>query len=166
MGMHSKAQSDFLDPKELRLRRDPPGTVRATVGKAEYVGVTAKWLFPFSKPGRFLALNDSEGKEIGVVRDPEALSSQTRQVLLEEAEKAHYAPRISKIKAITEAFGVTEWEVETNEGSRRFQVRGGRESIRVVGCRVVVTDVDDNRFEIGDLRALDRKSQALLDQYL
>jgi hypothetical protein len=58
-----------------------------------------------------------------------------------------------------EEFGYIYWEVETDRGSRRFTTKGHHDSVMpITDTRVLVLDVDGNRFEIPDFNALDVKS--------
>ena len=157
---------EYLDGREPRLQSGPSGTAKLVVEGGQHEEVTVTRLFPFSNPRHFFAIHDAQGEEIGVVRDPEALDPQSRRVLVEEAEKTRLVPKILKIKSITEIGGTTEWDVETSQGPKRLEVKGGRENTRVAGRRVIVTDADDNRFEVADMEQLDKRSRALLGQYL
>lgn len=166
MSSDSDRRWEYLDARRPQLRREPSGTASLVMEGAQHEEVTVTRLFPFSNPRHFLAIHDAQGEEIGVVKDPEALDTQSSRVLFEEAEKTRLVPKIVKIRNITEIGGITEWDVETSQGPKRLEVRGGRENTRVAGRRVIVTDEDDNRFEVADMEQLDKRSRALLDQYL
>ena len=161
-----RGESGFLDPTQLKLYREPSGTFKLVLGEAEYPGIAMVRLFPLSNPKHFLVINDSEGREIGVIKDPEELERETREIVLEAAEKAYHICGITKIKSLKDVFGIAEWEVETTEGFRSFEVRGGRDNIRIIGRRAIITDVEGNRFEIADRDRLDSKSRSLIELYI
>jgi len=76
-------------------------------------------------------------------------------------------PRIHNILDIQEVLSVVEWEVETNKGARAFQVRDVRKSIRRVAVRkLVIKDVDGNRYQIPDWMTLPAHAQKLLEPYI
>ena len=164
--MHSNTRFAFLNPHGLRLRRSSSGAVEALVGETVHSEVTARRLFPFSNPHRFLRILARDGKEIGVVNDPEALDQNSRHLLLEQVEKSHKVPAIHKINGIKHSEGMDEWDVQTDQGRKTILVKGGRDSVRVVGQRAIVTDVDSTRYEIPDRNALDGRSRSLIDQFV
>ena len=58
-------------------------------------------------------------------------------------------------------------KVVTNKGERSFEVRDPRNSVRAIGSgRVIIQDVDSNRYDIRDWQQLDRKSASLLAEFL
>lgn len=72
-------------------------------------------------------------------------------------------PGIARIMRLDHESDVTYFEVQTNRGKRDFTVRGHSENcVEVSPFRYIIEDVDGNRFEIMDIRRLDRRSQDLL----
>ena len=64
-------------------------------------------------------------------------------------------------------FGTSYWEVDTNRGPREFVVQNVAENAQWLGDhRLLIIDVDGNRFEIPRLDALDKKSLAFVEQVL
>lgn len=60
-------------------------------------------------------------------------------------------------------FDVTYFEVQADRGKRDFTMRGHSENcVEVSPFWYVIEDEDSNRFEIVDIRRLDRQSQDLL----
>ena len=87
-------------------------------------------------------------------------------VLEEELAKRYFLPQIRAVYDLKSHMGVMTWEVETDRGRRQFEVRG-RDNVRhLPGSRLVLRDVDGNRYEISDYRALDAKSLDLLEQFV
>jgi len=57
--------------------------------------------------------------------------------------------------------------VKTDRGTCRFTTRDLRENVTRMGAnQFLLTDVEDNRFEILDITRLDAGSQSLLVRYL
>jgi hypothetical protein len=68
---------------------------------------------------------------------------------------------------VRERFGTVDWDVETHRGRRGFTTRDLRENVLRPGPRhYLITDVENNRFEIPDLDALDPASQGALLRHL
>jgi len=75
-------------------------------------------------------------------------------------------PLIQRVLRVKERFGTLDWEVMTNRGLRAFTTRDLRENvIHPVPGRTLLTDVDGNRYDVRDIYALDRASQAWLLRY-
>jgi hypothetical protein len=76
-------------------------------------------------------------------------------------------PVISHIKSLREEYGVVYWSVETDQGPRDFVCRGLRDSVvELPDGRLIITDVDGNRFDIPDYTQLSRAAQTILDRVL
>lgn len=102
-------------------------------------------------------------EEIGILRSLAELDPATLDLIAEEVEKAYFVPRITRVLAIEEEFGVQRWEVQTDRGPRSFEITE-RSQIRPFDhSRMVIKDVDGNRYQIADTRLLDRRSQQWLD---
>ena len=64
-----------------------------------------------------------------------------------------------------EEFGATYWTVETDRGRREFVVRHMRDNAHYLSAtRLLITDVDGNRFEVPDMSKLDSESYDLLSR--
>jgi len=155
----------MADAERVRIWRDSFRRLHVQVeGGEEYVDVRPAPVFPVSGTADYVSFLDGDGKEVLLLRNPEALPSDSRRVLEEELGRAYFVPKITRVYAIQGAHGAARWEVETDRGYRIFDVRD-REDMRVVGgTRVLLQDADGNRFEIEDLTQLDPRSRRLLDR--
>jgi hypothetical protein len=123
--------------------------------------------FPLSNKGRMVAVRDADGAEIALLDDVHKLDPASRKILDREIEKAYFMPVIEDLLNVTDTLGVLNWTVETDRGRRVFQIKNLRRNIRRIGReRVVIRDVDGNRYEVRDLSKLPLHAQDLLDQYL
>jgi hypothetical protein len=76
-------------------------------------------------------------------------------------------PRIVDVLAIREKLNVLAWDVETDRGQRTFEVRYVRQNVRGLGRqRLIIRDVDGNRYEIRNWRAFPQRAQRLIERYL
>jgi hypothetical protein len=153
----------ILAPDSVTLSRDH-GELTLIVGDhSAHVGVTLVRAFPLSDPNRYWGLLDTDGKEIGVIADPSALDPESREVALEEMEKRYFIPIVQRVVRTKEDYGSIVWEVETDRGERTFTVRNMKDSIVELGAsRILLVDVDGNRFEFPDIHRLDAKSYDLI----
>jgi len=155
---------DFLDPTKIGIIRDSHKRVLLKVGEEEKVVYRVMRSFPLTGPEKYISLADEEGKELGMIRQLKDLDPSSRKILEEELERAYFVPIIKRILAVKELYGgVTDIAVETDRGYREFELRS-KETIRFVGLsRIMITDVDGNRYEIRDMGAMDARSKSLIE---
>ncbi|MBE6590184.1 MAG: DUF1854 domain-containing protein [Ruminococcaceae bacterium] len=122
--------------------------------------------FPFELQWEFISVLNAENEEIGIVRDV-ALFGDGAALLREELERRYYAPVIKKIIGVKERYGFSYWRVTTEEGEVSFTLHDTYRSIIHAGeDRVILLDVNGNRFEIPSVAALDKKSAKKIELYL
>ena len=110
---------------------------------------------------------DTEGDEIGCLKNASCLDGESLKLLREELDKAYFMPSIERIEEITDHLGLELWKVKTNRGERSFEVRQPRKNVRIISPkRMIVKDVDGNRYEIKDWRMLDKNSLSSLMRHL
>ena len=154
----------FLNPKAIKIRQNTFGEMVVEMPDGStYTGVVPVRTFPLSQPNRYISLHDSEHEEIGLIEDLRQLNKADRAVLREELQKCYFMPRITRILSLEGQFGITQWEVETDRGPVSFALRSRYDIVSLDGGRVLIKDVDGNRYEIPDYRKLDPKSIALFE---
>ncbi len=159
-----------LDPQTVRLFRTHPAdtTVRATIeGDRSWRDVRIARAFPLSDPDRFIGLRDGDDKDIGIFESLHGLDAESRAVVDEELERRYFTPQITKVHSVAEEFGVVTWDVDTTKGRRRFLVRNLKDSTFTLGAsRVMMTDVDSNRYEILDAYTLGPQAVLILSKIM
>ncbi|MBI2914665.1 MAG: DUF1854 domain-containing protein [Firmicutes bacterium] len=156
-------QIRFIGPDEAVFTRTGGGVLSMRLSGKEYPRVNLCRLFPFSLGDRYVAVLDGEGKEIGIIKDLGVFSPAEGELFSEELNWRYFTPKILEIRSLKEEFGYTHWEVETDRGPRRFTVQGTSDNvIPVTETRILIVDMDGNRFEIADMRELDPRSLRLI----
>lgn len=123
--------------------------------------------FPLSNKGKLVAVRDGDGAEIAILDDIRKLEKVSREIVDREIEKAYFMPVIEDLYDVTDTLGILNWSVSTDRGPRVFQIKNLRRNIRRIGReRVVIRDVDGNRYEVREVSKLPSSAQDLLDQYL
>ena len=154
----------FLDPKLVKISRNqfaeleaelPDGSVHAPVEPVR--------TFPLTQPDQYISLLDAHKNELGLIEDINQLQKADQTLLTEELQKCYFMPRITKIHSLEGQFGVTQWEAETDSGSVFFDLRSRNDITALDGGRVLIRDIDGNRYEIVNYHRLDPKSIALLE---
>ncbi len=158
----------LLDPSRVTFRRSPAGTLQCEVrGDCCYLAVRATRCFPFSDPDHYIAIVYGKMEEVGVIRHLRELDPHSRQLIQEDLQRRYFVPVITEVISLREQDAVSYWEVETDRGRREFIVRGMREALAELGeDRLLITDVDGNRFEVPDYTQLMGAPFALLNRYL
>ena len=155
-----------LDPQAVRLFRARPGDalVRLTWNNdRSWRDVRIARAFPFSEPDRYVGLRDGADKDIGLLEDPNRLDAESRAVIEEELARRYFTPLVQRVVSVVEEMGTVTWELETDRGARRLVVRDLRDSTFPLGPnRLMMTDVDGNRYEFPDVASLGAKAYQVL----
>lgn len=172
-GLEKKPANTFTRPEnvdvsKLRIFRQPAWTLRLTIdGDRSYIRVKVVRAAPLSHPHQYISLLDSQDEEICMIDDLKQLDEATRSIINEELDRRYLTSTVQRVNSVRNEFGTSYWEVETNRGQREFVVQNVAENARWLGDhRLLLIDVDGNRFEIPRLDLLDKKSLALVEQVL
>lgn len=154
---------EFIDEGKISIERNAFGEIVVQLSDGTtHTKVEPVRTFPVSETTRYIALLDEEGDEIGIVEDVNKLTSNSRDVLMEELQKRYFMPKITKINSLDGQYGVTTWDVETTQGDVEFGLRTRYDIVTLESGRVLIKDADGNRYEIENYNKLDPKSIALL----
>lgn len=124
-------------------------------------------LFPMTGVSKYITLLDDDGNEVAVIRDLATLPAQERAVIEECLSEYYHVPKIEAITGLSEKFGVIKFFCETDRGACVVEIRNIVHQIKLMyGFRILIRDNDDNRYEIPDIRRLDRKSRGFFDDYI
>lgn len=161
----------LLNAAELELERTAGGFVTLTVSGGEqperYERVSAFRAFPLSAADQYISLRDREGDEIGIVESLDDLTPAQAALVRDELDRRYFTPQIQRVESLKEEFGYSYWTVDTDAGRRRFTVQSGKNNVTMVGRgRLVIVDVDGNRFEVADYSRLDRSVLRTLEGLL
>jgi len=136
-------------------------------GEENWQEVSVARLFPFSEPKGWLSVLDKDKAEIGILRDLEELTPECQAHIEEEIARSHIMPRITRIVSSRNRADLIEWSVETDRGPATFLTRSLRDQVESpFPNRLLIKDVDDNRYEIPDVTKLPLASRRLLDERL
>ena len=125
--------------------------------------VRVRRAFPWSRPGKFVSIRDTEGKELLLIEDLDALPSQQRKLLERWLADTSFIPRITKVHDVDLRFGYQQWKVETDRGPADFRVQE-REDIRFLpDGRFRVKDADGNVYELPPVQELDEPSRKAME---
>lgn len=135
-----------------------------TVDGEEHPVVYLHCSFPHTNRTVYISARTVENKEVGMIKSLDDFPQDTVKLLEEQIRIRYFAPEITKVVKIREEFGYSYWETETNSGFCRFTVRSGGGNVKLVTQnRLLISDVDGNRFVIPDLDALPDKEYRMVE---
>ncbi len=124
-------------------------------------------LFPTTGMTKYITLLNDDGEEIAIIRDLATLPPEERRIIEGCLNEYYHVPKVERITGSSEKFGVIKFFCETDRGPCTIEVRNVVHQVKLMyGVRVLFRDNDDNRYEIPDINAIDRKSRGFLDDYL
>ncbi|MDD5900500.1 MAG: DUF1854 domain-containing protein [Lachnospiraceae bacterium] len=159
----------YLTPENAAFARTEGGFVSLKTEEEEYSRVQVVRMFPFSEPGKYISIRTAEetSKEIGVIEQLERFPEDVREMLSEQLALRYFTPVITKIYQIKDAYGFAYFDVETDRGRCRFVIRmNGNSVVHLSDTRIIISDIDENRFEIPDVTKLTIREQKKLDLFL
>ncbi len=135
----------------------------------EYARVGVYLTFPLTNPEEFISIReaDEKAKEIGMVEKLAALPKDQQEMLREQIKLRYFMPVITKVLDIKDEYGYAYWNVVTTFGSCRFTTQmSGDAVIHLSDSRLLVTDIDGNRYEIPDFYQLGVMERKKLDLFI
>ena len=124
-------------------------------------------LFPLSGLKKYITLLDEEGVEQAIIRDMDTLPKKDREIIENCLTEFYLIPKITCINSCVEKYGVLTIDVETERGHAMIEIRNVLHGLKLLyGTRVLIRDTNDNRYEIPDLRELDKRSRMQIDAFL
>lgn len=156
-------QLRMLDPRRVKVFR-VAGITRLTLeNERSYTRVSVARAFPLSAPGHYIGFLDASGKDVGMIYDPEQLDHESRRVVEEELERRYFVPVVERVLSVREEFGTIYWRVETDRGEKEIVVRNLRDNLQELSpTRLIITDIEGNRFEFPDITRVDGKTQNII----
>ncbi len=152
-----KARFYVLDNDFLGLEYDGCDKKRVSLHRA----------LPVHSPGEYICVLDAEAKEIGIIRTISAYAEEQAELLNRELGLRYYTPVVSKIASSKEKMGYVYFDLLTSAGKKSIAVKDVSKSIRRLDDqRILILDVDGNRYMIQDCMALDRSSMKCIESYL
>jgi hypothetical protein len=151
---------------DIRITRNPMGVLVLERPGAEPLPVKPVRALPLTDPENWIGLMDEKGKPVHMIESLADLDPNSRELLARELEQTYFLPKILRLREVHEEYGVLRLEVDTDRGPRAFEIRS-REHIRFLPAgRILLRDLDGNRYEIPSVHSLDLRSQALAQGYL
>lgn len=160
-------QENMMNIQEAKFEKTAGGFVSLELAGTSYARVKPVRLFPFTDPEKYIAIHDEKDTEIGVIEDLSKLSKDQADLIREQLELYYFTPAITKIIGIKDEYGYAYFHVMTNRGECKFAINMGANAVaKLSDTRLLITDLDGNRFEVPNLLDLTVKEQRRLDLFL
>ena len=128
--------------------------------------VIAVRAFPVAAPDEAVALVDAEGHELLWIATLNDLSASLRANVLRALTQREFMPRILKLNGVSSLVAPCTWDIETDRGDTRLELKGEEDIRRLSATVLLVSDSHGVQFLIRDLAQMDRHSRKLLDRFL
>jgi hypothetical protein len=160
----------YLNKENTKFTKTPGGFVALEYNGKTYERVGIYRTFPFTDPNSYISIReaDEKAREIGVIKDLVGdVAKDVVDILNEQLALRYFTPVIQKINEIKEEYGYAYFEVKTNFGACKFTIHmNGGSVVHLSENRILITDLDGNRFEIPDLDKLTAAELKKLDLFL
>ncbi len=159
----------FLTGDNALFYRTDGGFVGFKTEEKEYARVGEYLTFPLTNPEEFISIRESDekAKEIGIVEKISNLPKDQQEMLREQIKLRYFMPVITKVLDIKDEYGFAYWNVITTFGACRFTTQVSRDAvINLTDSRLMVTDIDGNRYEIPDFYHLSVMERKKLDLFI
>lgn len=159
----------YITRHNAKFKRTPGGFVSLEFEGKTYNRVAIYRAFPFTDPERYISIRhpDEKAEEIGIIRSLKELDKKTAEILREQLNIRYFTPEIIKINDIKDEYGYAYFDVLTDRGACRFTIHMTSSSvIRLTETRIIIVDIDGNRFEIPDITKLSAAELKKLDLFI
>ena len=152
-----------------KFERTEGGFVNLNCKGKLYKNVKVVRLFPFTDADKYISIreNDEKAREIGIIEDLNTMPEETVKILKEQLDLNYFTPVIKKIYSIKDEFGFAYFHVLTDKGECKFAINMASNAVtKLSDDRLIISDLDENRFEIRDVNELTMKERRKLDMFL
>ena len=161
----------FLDPQKVNFTLTPGGFTALKYEDKEYPRISLRRALPIAQPLEYISVADGENKEIGIIKAVNELPGDQLTAVTNELNKRYFCPEIREVKSVKDKLGYVYMELAltTPEGNydKNCAVKDINKNIRMLDDnRLLIFDVDGNRYIVPSLSALDKKSMKRLEPFM
>lgn len=160
---------NFITRENSCFSRTEGGFLSLEFGGKKYKRVAVYRAFPFTDPKKYISIRhpDEKAKEIGMIENLDDMDGETVKMLEEQLDIRYFTPIITRVNDIKDRYGFAYFDVVTNKGPCKFTIRnGGGSVVNLSESRLLLSDLDGNRFEVPDVTKLTAKELKKLDLYI
>lgn len=159
----------YITGENAVFERTQGGFVKLTYQGKTYDTIAVYRTFPVTMPEEYISIREAteKAREIGMIEKLSSLEAEQADMLREQLNLRYFTPEITKVYDIKTEYGYGYFHVMTTYGECRFTIHtGGSSVVSLSDTRVVINDLDGNRFEIPDLMKLTVSERKKLDLFI
>ena len=168
--MSTEAQgltTEFTPAADCRFYRNANGFLGLELNGTNHKRVQVSRALPFSAPENYICVADMEGKEVAVLESLEDFDGEAREILEAELGIRYFYPIVTQVKSIKEKMGSYYLDLAIGDYKKTIAVKDISKNLKQLGDgKIVLTDVDGNRFMIPNVYQIHKKSLQMLEPYL
>lgn len=171
--MQKYADINYLSPEKCEFYKTEGGLLGMRLAGDDLGRIALLRMFPLRNPEKFISVRRENREradsrvEYGVIEDLSAFSGEQRSLIDEELKRRYFVPEITKVTNVKEEYGHTYWSTETTAGERNFTVFDMNSNLlNMGGGRVMIIDVDGNRYIFPDVSKIGEKALRLVEIWL
>lgn len=169
--LESTIEIGFLQPDAATFFKTEGGFTGLRYQDKEYPRISLRRALPVGQPSAYISVADSENKEIAIIRNLTDLGSEQMAIVNEELSKRYYCPQVFEIKSVKDKMGYVYMELVIGDDKERYDktcaINDVNKNIRMLDDdRLLMFDVDGNRYIVSSLSELDKKSLKRLEPYM
>jgi len=155
-------------PTTFTLQRNAHGRLELVLeGSTLPEEVTPVRAFPIAAPDEGLSLVGGDGHELLWVPRLAQLPAEARALVEEELAVREFVPVIEKIHGVSSFSVPSTWELQTDRGPARLQLKAEEDIRRLQGrTHLLIASADGVQYRVRDVTALDKHSRKLLERFL
>lgn len=169
--LESAIDIGFLDVSKAEFYKTTGGFTGLRYDGQDYKRVVLRRALPMGMPSEYISIADGENKEIAIIRSLTELDNAQMALVTEELAKRYFCPEIFQIKSVKDKMGYVYMEMrigtEAGQFDKNCAIKDVNRNIRMLDEeRLLIFDVDGNRYIVKSLSSLDKKSLKRLEPYL
>jgi len=162
---NKNGEINFINCSEITLEKTNGGFVSLTFSNGTaHERVNFYRSFPLTMLDELISVRDVEKNEIGIIRNLSELKAEYQDIIKFDLNRRYFTPEITKISTVKDEYGYVYMDVDTTSGEKHITVPNGSANfVRLSEIRLILVDIDGNRFSLTDYTRLDEKSVRLLE---
>jgi len=105
--------------------------------------------------------------EIGIISKITDLGEKAEKLILDELKRKYYICKLKSVISIKDRFGFSYWKALSDDGEVSFTIRDAHNSIRTNSDgKILLSDIDNNRYELEPFDTLDAKTRKKIELYV
>jgi len=163
----------ILDIKELTFYNAEGGFTGLKHKDKDYKHIILRRIMPIEHPMEYISVADHDNKEIGILREVDALDYQQRAIVERELDNRYYSPQVMEVISVQDKLGYVYMEMKLKNKQNKIYnkscaIKDVSRNILTLpqSNSVLIFDVDGNRYTIPKIGDMDKQSLKKLDAYL